>query len=101
MIYKYGVGEPERKWLLRIPFCESGWDPLEIYPSTHAGTRVLRAWALANDVPAGTFQFKPSTFAGTPEGAGHPERIWSAYWQAFAAHFVYRRDGGGSEWECQ
>jgi hypothetical protein len=40
------------------------------------------------------------TFAGTPEGYGHPERIWSAYWQSFAASWLYEKDGGGREWVC-
>lgn len=86
MIYKYSIGEPERAWLLRIPQCESSWKPWE--PPNSAGA-------------TGLYQFLLSTFLGTPEGRGHPERIYSAYWQAFAAHYVYRRDGGGSEWVCQ
>lgn len=101
VIYAKGIVEPERAWLLRIPGCESSWDPLEIYPATHAGTRVLREEAMAGDVSSGLYQFKPSTWATTPEGAGHMDRIWSAYWQAFAAAYVYARDGGGSEWVCR
>jgi hypothetical protein len=78
------IGEPERHWLLIIPSCESGWDPLN-----------------TNGSSDGLYQFQPATWAETPEGAGHPERIWSAYWQAFAAHWGYHHlPRGPGEWSC-
>lgn len=80
------IQEPERSWLLRVPYCESRWKPSE-RPNREGAT--------------GLYQFLPSTFAGTPQGNGHPERIYSAYWQTLAAHWLYNRDDGGSEWECK
>ena len=81
------VGEPERAWLLRIPGCESSWHPDE--PPNREGA-------------TGLYQFLPSTYEGVerewPYG-WHP--IYSARWQTEAAHWVYRRDGGGREWECK
>lgn len=87
VIYKYRIGgELERAWLLRIPQCESSWKPLE--PPNSAGA-------------TGLFQFVPKTWASTPEGRGHPERIYSAYWQAFAAHWGYHHlEHGPGEWAC-
>ena len=72
-----------REWMLRIPGCESSWNAGE--PPNSAGA-------------TGLFQFLGSTWATTPFG-GHS--IYSAYWQARAAAYVYRRDGSGSEWVCK
>jgi hypothetical protein len=84
VIVKDRIGEPERHWLLAIPGCESTWNPLN-----------------TNGSSDGLYQFQPPTWEETPEGAGHPERIWSAYWQAFAAHWGYHHlPAGPGEWEC-
>ena len=86
VIHADHIGEPEKHWLLSIPSCESSWKPEE--PPNSAGA-------------TGLFQFEPETFSATPEGKGHPERIYSAYWQAFAAHWGYHHlPRGPGEWEC-
>jgi hypothetical protein len=85
VIYADHIGEPEKHWLLSIPLCESSWKPLERDSSGSTGL----------------YQFMAPTFAETPEGAGHPERIYSAYWQAFAAHWGYHHlPRGPGEWAC-
>lgn len=98
VIAREHIAEPERAWLQRIPGCESKWDPLAVYPSSVASTRAERAQAIADDDSSGLYQFKPSTWRTTPY---RWRSIWSAKFQALAAAFVYHRDGGGSEWECQ
>jgi hypothetical protein len=86
VIYADHVGEPEKHWLLSIPGCESKWSSSEVEPTTRA---------------TGLYQFEIPTWASTPEGAGHPERIYSAYWQAFAAHWGYHHlPRGPGEWAC-
>ena len=82
VILRRRIGEPERSWLLRVPGCESGWDPRQVTPPESA---------------SGLYQFLPSTWAGTPFGR---RDIFSARWQAFAADWLYRQDGGGREWVC-
>lgn len=81
------IGEPERSWLLRVPGCESSWNAEE--PPNSAGA-------------TGLFQFLASTYTGVEAEwpYGH-HSIYSARWQAEAAHWVYRRDHGGSEWVCK
>lgn len=82
VIRKHKVLEPERSWLLRVPGCESSWNPGEADASGATGL----------------YQFMYGTWAGTPYGR---HSIFSARWQAEAAHWLYRKDGGGSEWVCQ
>lgn len=83
VIREHGIPEPERSWLLRIPGCESSWTP-GLAPNSAGAT--------------GLYQFLPSTWAGTPYGR---RSIYSARWQAEAAHWLYTKDGGGSEWVCK
>lgn len=83
VIYKRHIGEPERAWLLRIPGCESGWNPNE--PPNSSGS-------------TGLYQFQQETWAGTPYGN---HSIYSARWQSFAAAWLYGKDGGGREWVCR
>ncbi len=83
VIRRHRIGEPEKSWLLRVPNCESSWNP-ELAPNGAGAT--------------GLYQFLPSTWAGTPYGN---HSIYSARWQAEAAHWLYSKDGGGSEWVCQ
>lgn len=82
LIRQRHIGEPEAAWLLRIPGCESSWNP-ELPPNSAGAT--------------GLFQFLPSTWAGTPYG---DHSIYSAFWQSRAAAWLYEKDGGGSEWVC-
>ena len=98
VIVRKHIGEPERSWLRQIPACESEWKPLAVNPGKIAYTASERREAIDNDDSSGLFQFKPTTWAGTPYAR---RSIWSAKWQAFAANFVYQRDGGGSEWVCK
>ncbi len=69
-------------WMYRVALCESTYNPHAINPS---GAR-------------GLYQFMPSTFANTPQ---RRHSIWSARAQAFAAAWLYARDGGGSDWQCR
>lgn len=72
-----------RGWLLRIPGCESTWNP----------------WARSAGGHIGLFQFAPSTFAGTPYGR---HSIWSARWQAYAAAWMIApAQGRSGEWACR
>lgn len=83
VIRRKHIGEPEKSWLLRIPACESSWEP-ELAPNGAGAT--------------GLFQFLPSTWASTPYGN---HSIYSAKWQSYAASWLYEKDGGGSEWVCE
>lgn len=78
------IGEPEKIWLEKIPGCESGFNPEEIEPSSHA---------------SGLYQFLPSTW----EQSSNPYRnhwILSAHWNTLAASWLYEKDGDGREWSC-
>jgi hypothetical protein len=78
------IGEPEAHWLVEIPNCESSYDPGE-----------------SNGTDDGLWQFAPETFASTPVGRGHPERIWSAFYSTVAAAWGYSHlEHGKYEWEC-
>lgn len=81
VIHQQHIGEPERHWLLAIPGCESGWDPLN-----------------TNGVSDGLYQFQPPTWAETP-WAGFS--VWLAKYQAKAAAWGYRHlPRGPGEWTC-
>lgn len=70
-----------RSWLLRIPACESGWNPYARNPSGSSGL----------------YQFLPSTWATTPYAR---RSIWSAFWQPYAAAYMLRA-GRSGEWVCR
>ncbi len=78
------LGAIEGSWMLRVAYCESTDNPLAENPSGAEGL----------------YQFMPSTFAGTAPGRAG-QSIWSARAQAFAAAWLYAKDGGGREWQCQ
>jgi hypothetical protein len=78
------LGEPEIRWLRSIPSCESSWEAVQ-----------------TNGTDDGLWQFAPKTFAATPVGRGHPERIWSALYSTEAAAWGYSHlEHGKYEWEC-
>jgi soluble lytic murein transglycosylase-like protein len=72
-------------WQLRsVSYCESRWNPLAVNGGGSGSS--------------GLFQFLPSTYARTPYGR---HSIFSAWWNALAAAWLVRRDGGWSEWTCR
>lgn len=79
-IYHGHIRGWRRAWLLRVPGCESGWNPL----------------AQNRSGASGLFQFMPGTWATTPYGR---RSIWSARWQSFAAVYMLRA-GRSGEWVC-
>jgi len=75
----YGV--PYRE-MLAVSFCESRWNPNAIGNGSH-----------------GLFQFLRSTWAHTPFAG---RNIYSAWWNAHAAAWLWRHDGGSwREWTCR
>lgn len=81
IIARHRIGGWQAAWLLRIPSCESGWNPYARNPSGASGL----------------YQFLPSTWRTTH--VGHLS-IWSARAQAQAAAFMLRQ-GRSREWVCQ
>lgn len=83
VIYHKRLTGWKRAWLLRIPACESTWNPYA-----------------TNGPHAGLFQFRvapPSTWATTPYARRSP---YSARWQAFAAAWMLKV-GRAGEWSCK
>lgn len=70
-----------RAWMLRIPWCESRWNP----------------WAVSRGGHVGLYQFARSTWATTPY---RRRWIFSARWQAFAAAWMLAQ-GRAGEWACR
>lgn len=81
VIYHRKVTGWKRAWLLRIPGCESGWNPYARNPSGSSGL----------------YQFLPSTWATTPYAR---RSIWSAFWQPYAALYMIE-SGRSAEWVCR
>ncbi len=75
-------GQPAVDWALRIAKCESGYNPRAYNPSS--GTM-------------GLFQFKPGTWAGTPEGNQDP---YDPVANSNAAAWLYAKSGPGP-WQCR
>lgn len=74
-------GAPYRE-MLAVSFCESRWNPNAVGAGSH-----------------GLFQFLRGTWARTPFGRKY---IYSAWWNAHAAAWLWRHDGGSwREWTCQ
>ena len=75
----YGVSY----WEMRaVSFCESRWNPNAVGNGSH-----------------GLFQFLRSTWAHTPFAS---KNIYSAWWNAHAAAWLWRHDGGSwREWTCR
>ena len=71
----------QRSWLLRVPACESTWNPYAVSPGGHKGL----------------YQFADGTWASTPYGH---RSIFSAHWQPFAAAWMLRQ-GRRNEWACR
>jgi hypothetical protein len=69
-------------WQLRnVSYCESRWNPNAVGDGSH-----------------GLFQFLRGTFAHTPYGRHY---IYSPWWNALAAAWLVRHDGGWREWTCK
>jgi soluble lytic murein transglycosylase-like protein len=68
--------------MVRVSWCESRWNPNAVGDGSH-----------------GLFQFLKGTWANTPY---HAKYIYSPWWNALAAAWLWRHDGGSwSEWTCQ
>jgi hypothetical protein len=80
VIYHQRITGWRRAWMLRVPGCESTWNPFAVSPGGHRGL----------------YQFAPGTWAGTPYGR---RSIFSAFWQPFAAAWMLRQ-GRVREWAC-
>ena len=80
VIYHKRITGWKRAWLLRIPACESTWNPYA-----------------TNGPHAGLYQFNRGTWAGTPYGH---RSIFSAFWQPFAAAWMLEQ-GRVGEWVCR
>jgi soluble lytic murein transglycosylase-like protein len=80
VVYHRRLGGWKRAWMLRIPACESTWNPYARNPSGSSGL----------------YQFMPSTWAGTPYGH---RPIFSAFWQPYAAAWMLDQ-GRTGEWVC-
>lgn len=98
-IARHRIGGWQAAWLRRIPSCESGWNPHAYFG--HGGNRyagaILTRTVVANDIAAGLYEFKPSTW----RGLGLPyRRIWYARWQAVAARRMLQQ-GRAAEWACR
>lgn len=74
------AGTWKAAWLLRVPSCESTWNPYAVSAGGHKGL----------------YQFDPGTWAGTPYGH---RSIFSAFWQPYAAAWMLRQ-GRVGEWSC-
>ena len=73
----------KRSWLLRIPQCESTWNP-----------------SATNGAHVGLYQFRvaaPSTWSTTPYARRSPRE---ARWQAYAAAWMLKQ-GRVGEWACR
>lgn len=81
VIYHQRIHGWRRSWLLRIPGCESSWNPGARNPSGASGL----------------YQFMPSTWASTPYGN---RSIWSPRWQPYGAAWMLRA-GRSNEWVCR
>lgn len=86
----YRLGPIGRAWLYRVSRCESGW---RWYAINRTDSN-----AQAGHPSKGLFQFIQGTFDGTPYGPQHS--IWSNYWQALAAAFMYSH-GQSGQWACR
>lgn len=95
VIYHQRISGWRRAWLLRIPGCESGWNPYAYFQHP-LNTTPVTAYVTRNDISAGLFEFKPTTWAGTPYAR---RSIWAARWQAYAAAWMLR-NGRVGEWAC-
>lgn len=98
-ILTYRLGGWQAAWMRRVPFCESGWNPLAYYPSKVADTTAERRFAERNDRSAGLYAFKPSTWRGTPYGR-RGRSLWWAKWNALGAAWMVRQ-GRTGEWACR
>ena len=94
VIYHQHITGWQRAWMLRVPACESGWNPYAYF--RHPFNRAPAAVVFEQDISTGVYAFKPSTWATTPYGR---RSIWSAFWQPYAAAWMLRR-GRSSEWSC-
>jgi hypothetical protein len=84
VIHHQRISGWKRAWMLRVPACESTWNP----------------WA-TNGPHVGLYQFRvapPSTWATTPYAARDP---FSARWQAFAAAWMLTVGRAPGEWACK
>lgn len=84
VIYHQRMTGWKRSWMLRVPACESTWNP----------------WA-TNGAHKGLYQFRtapPSTWATTPFGHRNP---FSARAQAFAAAWMLKVGRAPGEWSCK
>jgi hypothetical protein len=79
VVYHQRITGWRRSWLLRIPACESTWNPYA-----------------TNGPHAGLYQFNYGTWAGTPYGH---RPIFSAFWQPYAAAWMLDQ-GRTGEWVC-
>jgi hypothetical protein len=70
-----------KRWMLRVSWCESRWDPNAHNPSG------------AN----GLFQFMSATWQATPYRS---RSVWAAKWSALAGAWAWRR-GWQSQWACR
>ena len=75
---KYGI---DPAGALRVAYCESSFNPNTEYLGHH-----------------GLFQFLHSTFDTTPYGH---HNIYSPKWNALAAMWLVRHDGGWRQWACK
>lgn len=99
VVYHQRVTGWRRAWLLRVPGCESGWNPAAYFAHSHntATSAPLLARLRAGDVSTGLYAFKPSTWATTPYGR---RSVFSAFWQPFAAAWMLG-EGRAGEWACR
>lgn len=81
VIYHRRMTGWKRSWMLRIPGCESRWNPGAYNPSGASGL----------------YQFMPGTWASTPYGR---RSVWSARWQPYAAAWMLEQ-GRSREWVCR
>lgn len=99
-IARHRLGGWQASWLRRIPGCESGWNP-----TAYFGNPSNRGWVTTyvydHDISAGLYEFKPSTWDGTPQRRRFGKAaIWIARRSSGAAVWMLRH-GRSSEWVCQ
>ena len=81
----YGVSESEMR---SVAQCESRFSPTAVNPHAVNG----------GEHSAGLFQFLPSTWRHTPYAN---RSIFDPWWNALAAAWLVRHDGGWREWDCK